>query len=208
MGGLIEKKDSQGRLIFQEQRANNLKNGVSTYYKNGVKVRETTYKDDKKIGQEKIYFSDGKVQKVIDRIDEVYFSEYQSFFQNGNLKAKTKLIKKSASISEPDIYSFETFNDRSKLVYKGECAVGLDNFDGENCYLFTGKFHGYNNEDVLIEESQWLLGKLEGISKQTTENEVIVLEYVKNRLTKKSTYDRKSNKLIKTEEYNSDGSRK
>lgn len=169
---------------------------------------EAGLKDDKRYGLKKTHFPDGKIKKEITWLDDVYFSNYKSFYQNGKIKAQSALIKKSESMSEPDIYSFETFNDKEKPLYKGQCSIGLEEFGGEYCRLFSGQQYSYNDKDELVEETQWVLGKLEGSSKLITDSEVIISTYQKNKIVKKVISDRKTNKVIKTEEYNADGSRK
>jgi antitoxin component YwqK of YwqJK toxin-antitoxin module len=156
----------------------------------------------------KTFFKDGSLKTQIQWIDDNYFSEYQSYYQNGRLKAKSIMLKKAPSMSDYDTYSLETYNDNEQPVYSGECFIGLEEFRGETCQIFSGKYRIYNLDGELEGEQTFSRGKLDGESKKISTETITVSKYEKDKIVKKTIFDKKTNKIIKTEEYFEDGSRK
>lgn len=118
------------------------------------------------------------------------------------------MLKKANSMNEPDIYTLETFTDKGLPVYSGECFIGLEEFHGETCSKFSGKFTYYDVDGAIELENNYVRGHLDGESKKITKENIIIFKYVKDKLIQKTILDKATNKKIKVEEYFEDGSRK
>lgn len=204
---LLEKKDSNGKLVFQESRLNGRLEGLSKYYKKGTLYRETNYKDNKKMGLEKLYFDSGVIKSKRVLTDDYNFDQYVEYFENQQTKIQVTQLKKADSMKGSFLYKYQTYSDYGKKLMDGECTVGaLEEFNGSYCYSFSGLQFSYNKENELVSTETYTNGNLDGKSVYIEPAQIVEATYKKGLLVKKDYLDIKSNNLIRTEEFLSDGS--
>ncbi|MCK6598512.1 MAG: hypothetical protein L6Q37_09135 [Bdellovibrionaceae bacterium] len=176
------------------------------------KITQKSEKPLKKvdISKNKIeYYGSGKIKARYQLIDAGDYENYESFYENGQIKNYFKRKSKSEDFHSPDIYEFSTFTDTGLIKKKGICEIyPSENFSKDYCSKFNGTETEYDDKNEVLATDSYKLGKLDGLSiyyireKQqkriTTYREGIKIKY--------ELKDIKSDKTIETQEFFDDGS--
>ena len=148
--------------------------------------------------------------------------EAEAFFENGKTKLTTKRAGKSPKGYGPDSYTFKETDEEGHVLGEGSCwGPPLEplnpyeisnkpkmNYGSEYCKELTGIRRFYSDENELTSETNYINGKIEGEATNVTADKIKKTTYKDGKKIKLVETDKKTGKLLKSEEYNSDGSKK
>ena len=149
LSGAVILPDEEGRQITYFYR-NGLKHGIATsHYEDGKMEMEITYRKGKKNGEEITFFENGKPQFKKTYNNDVLDGEYIAFYNNGKPQQRS-LYEKGQLNGETDYF------DRDGNITKIE-------------HYQNGVKHGIERiiqNNTLVEENNYVDGKLDGVSKK------------------------------------------
>ncbi len=148
--------------------------------------------------------------------------EAEAFYENGKTKLTTKKAGKSAKGYGPDNYTFKEFDDDGHTIAEGSCwgppLAPLDPYEiskkpklhygSENCNEITGTVRKYSDQNEMTSETKFKDGKRDGEATYTNEKTIQKITYKENVKVKFVETDKITKKILKSEEYYSDGSKK
>lgn len=153
-------------------------------------------------------FSSGKLKAKIHYVAYNDIDWAEIFYANGKQKINYKRVEKSSDPYKPDVYSFKSWTDKGEISKDGTCEVSpSENFYPEDdCFRFSGVSKIYREDGKLWVEATYKQARLDGTSITHEKEKVILEEYSKGKIVKRVEKDPATSKIIKTEEYEEDGS--
>jgi hypothetical protein len=148
--------------------------------------------------------------------------EAEAFFENGKSKLTTKKAGKAKKGYGPDDYTFKELDEDGHTIGEGTCSgpplQPLDpyaiskkpkmHYGMVYCKEHTGIRRGYSDKKELITESSYKDGLKDGESTYWIDDTIQKITYQKSVKVKLVETDKKTGKVLKSEEYFSDGSKK
>lgn len=148
--------------------------------------------------------------------------EAESFFENGKSKVTTKRAGKSKKGYGPNDYNFKEHDDDGRIVAEGSCwgppLQPLDpyvisnkpklHYGSQHCNEMTGTLRKYSDKKELTSEIQFKDGKMEGEATFANEKSIQKITYAGGKKIKLVETDKETKKVLRSEEYYSDGSKK
>lgn len=206
--GQFEVRDAKGRLQSIENWENSQLHGLSKdFNNNGTLVHEAHYVKSELKGLETFYFDSGKVKEKTLWLGLNNIDSREAFYENGKLKLKYKKLKASTQPYEHEVYAFERYFDNGQLEMKGKCLVSQMSF-GSSCDGLEGTWVYFNEDGTPKAEENYKNNQLNGLAKTFEKNQIIATTYDNGKKTKMVITEKGSSKIVKSEEYNSDGSRR
>lgn len=112
-----------GVLNSVETRKNDLFDGpYVSYFPNGNKQMEGTYKKDVLSGDVSVYYQSGAIKEIVKFQDNVENGPFKEFYENGKIKAEGNYIYKDGAV-EHGLLSL--YDSTGMLIRKMDCKEGI-----------------------------------------------------------------------------------